>query len=426
MAWRNHLITLLAIFSLAFAPSVFAQDDEDGRRKPPTKVTEKLSPKVYKIIAEAQKAMEEKNINEAERILNELKADSEKLNDYEKAQMYNFLAAVHYEQGKNDQTIRDYIAIVKLEKAPEQIKNNSLFRLAQLYFVKEDYSKSVRALRAWMKKVDNVRPEAHMLEAQAWYQLEKYAKAKPAIIRALKEARKRKQKPAESWLGLLRAVYYELEDYKSAAKVLSQLLKVYPKEAYYKQLSGMLGLMKSQKGQMLVMHAAKEGGMLKNEFEILNMARLYMAEEAPFAAAELMFRGMSAGTVKEDAANLQLLAQALALAKEHEAQIPILEKAAGLSGSATQYLYLGQAQMALYRWGDAAKSLSKAVRIGGLNSTGSVYMQIGTAYYNLKRFSKARQAFKEASAYPRYAKQARQWVSFVNKEVEREKALEAL
>ncbi|MCK5858870.1 MAG: tetratricopeptide repeat protein [Abyssibacter sp.] len=418
-------ITLLSLIvsTLLNSQAAWSANDDDKRRKPPTKVTEKLSPEVYQKIEEAQTALEEKRLNDAEALMNELKAKADKLNDYEKAQTYNFLAAIHYEQNRTDATIQDYIDILKLEEAPEQIRNNSLFRLAQLYFVQEEYEKSVRILDEWMQRVESVRPEAHMLKAQAYYQLEQYEQAEGPVISAMKEARRRQQSLQENWLALLRAIYYEQGEYKKAVKVLGELVERWPNPNYYKQLAGMLGLMGQQQGQLYVMHAAYSAGMLEAESEILNMARLYMAEDAPFPAVELIKQGLRQGEIEQTAENLQLLAQAMALAKDHEGQIPVLKKAAELSGEARQYLYLGQAQVALYQWADAAESLNKALSIGDLDRTGSVYMQLGTAYFNLKRYGPALQAFKEARSYPDYTKQAAQWVTFVNQEIARQRAI---
>lgn len=417
---------LVSVMLAALLGSPVQAKDDDAGRKPPTRVTEKLSPKVYQKIEAAQQALEAKDLAGAAAIMDELNATADKLNDYEKSQMYNFYAAIHYEQGDIAATIADYIAILKLDNPPEQIRTNSLFRLAQLYFVQEDYSKAIRVLQEWQKNVDSVRPEAHMLLAQAYYQLEDYDAAKAPVIEAMKEARRRGQPLQENWLALLRAVYYELGDYKSAVKVLAQLIQRWPNPSYYKQLSGMLGLMGQQKGQLYVMHAAYTAGMLEGESELLNMARLYMAEDAPYPAIEIIKQGLDDGTIEDNAQNLQLLAQAMALAKDSEGQIPVLQRAAELSGEARQYLYLGQAQISQYQWADAASSLQKALDIGGLDRPGSVYMQLGTAQFNLKRYSRALQAFKEAAAYEDYAQQARQWVAFVNQEIQRERAIRNL
>ena len=422
----KRLGVLIVAISLAWIdqPALAQGDDARERRPRETRKTEKLSPAVYDKIAEAQEALDAKNLGGAVSILDALIAQADTLNNYEKAQVYNFYAAVHYEQGQVDRTIEDYKSLLRLgEGVPEQLRNNSLFRLAQLYFVKEEYRLSVRVLDQWMTRVDSVRPEAHMLKAQAYYQLDDFDAAEPAAIAALQESKQRDQAPREQWLALLRAIYYEQGDYPKAAQVLGEMIERWPNPNYYKQLAGMLGLMELQRAQLAVMHAAYRSGMLETESEILNMARLYMAEDAPNPAIDVLKQAMRAGTVDASADNLQLLAQAMSLAKEYEQQIPILQRAAELSGQARQYVYLGQAQVALYDWEAAAASLEQALDIGGLERPGSTYMQIGTAYYNLKHYSRARQAFKEAAAFADYRDQARQWITFVNQEVQRETAM---
>ena len=414
-------LLIAAIFAISATASLAQDSKKPG--KPKTRVTEKLSPKVYEQIVAAQSALEARDYKAAESIMNGLKATSDTLNNYEKAQMHNFLAAIHYEQGNTQATIKDYQAILALEGVPEQIRNNSLFRLAQLYFVSEQYAKSIQLLDDWMNQVASVRPEAYMLKAQAFYQQGKYQQAEAPIILALREARRRQQAPSENWLALLRAVYYEKGEYSKAAKVLESLIKSAPKPSYYTQLAGMYGLMKQQKKQLYVMHAAKAAGMLENESDILNMARLYMAEDAPFPAIELIQEGFDAGTVQENASNLQLLAQAMSLARETEAQIPVLEKAAAMSNDAQQFMYLGQAQLALYQWQDAASSLERALAMGGLDRQGGIYMQIGTAYYNLKRYGPALQAFKNAGRFAAFKKQSSQWVKFVQMEIQHQKVV---
>ena len=401
--------------------------EEDARRKPPTQVTEKLSAKTYEQIEAAQAAMEAKRYGEAERILEALRQSAgDSLNDYEKAQVFNFLAAVHYEQEDYDATIADYQAITRIAGAPEQLRTTALFRLAQLYFVKEDYARSISQLDQWMGQVDSVRPEAHMLKAQAYYQMGQFKQAKAPIIHAMREAKARGVAMRENWMALLRAVYYETGDYANAVKTLEILIERWPRASYYSQLAGMYGLAKDQKKQLYVMHAARLAGLLESESDLLNTARLYMAEDAPYPAIELLEEGMEAGTIQRSASNIQLLAQALGLAREYERQIPVLKQAAAMTGDGKQYVYLGQAQLALYDWAGAAESLKQGLAAGGIERPGSVYMQLGTAYYNQKRFGPALQAFKSAGRYPDFAKQSSQWVRFVSTEIEREKALKNL
>lgn len=425
MSQITQKILSALLISFMLAVPVYAED-EDERRKPPTQKTEKLSRDVYEKLAEAQTALEEKNNAGAQAILDALLTKGDALNDYEKAQIYSFYASLHYEAGDLDATIEDYKKIIRLEKVPKQLKDNALFRLAQLFFVQEKYAASIKVLDAWMKKQESVLPDAYILKAQAYFQIENYEGAKEAALAALKEASKRKQKPKENWLALLRAVYYELEDYKSAAKLLEMLIAHYPKPSYYKQLAGMYGLMDQQQKQLQVMHAAYVAGMLESEGEILNMARLYMAEDAPAPAIAVLESAFEKGLVdKEDPENLQLLAQGMSLAQDHESQIPVLTQLAELSGEATHYLYLGQAQIALSRWADAAKSLRSALKQGkDLKDRGNVQIQLGMALFNAGKLREARRVFIDASADAKVGQKASNWVKYVDSEMLRKSAIQ--
>ncbi len=415
---------LLLVCVLGFGP-VYAKDDDGKRRKPPTQRTEKLSPKVFKQLDASQKAMEAKDITEALRVLDELKAAADKLNDYEKAQMYNFYAAIHYDSGDLDATVNDYKQVLKLEKVPDQLRDNALFRLAQLYFVKEDYKSAIKILDVWMARVESVSPDAHMLKAQAYYQLDDYEATRQSALQALRVARERKQPPKENWLALLRAVYYELGDYPSAAKLLELLIKQYPKPNYYMQLSGMYGLMEQQSKQLYVMHAAYVNGMLDKEAEILNLARLYMAQDAPSPAIAVIQQAMEQELVEADKPdNLQLLGQAMALAQEHEAQIPVLQQLAKATGESRHYLYLGQAQIALSRWADAAASLRKALSGSAVDERGNVQIQLGMALFNAGQLSQARRVFIAASTDKDIGDKASNWVKYVDSELQRKQAMQ--
>lgn len=417
-------ITALALaFSLLAGGPAYAKDEEQ-RRKPPTQVTEKLSPKVFEQLSAAQAALEAKKPAEALGILDKLKAE-DKLNDYEKAQIYSFYAAVHYESGDIDATIEDYLDILRLEKVPQQLRDNALFRLAQLYFVKEDYATAIKILDKWIAGAENVSPDAYMLKAQAYYQLENYEGAKAASLEALREARRRNQAPKENWLALLRGVYYELGDYEPAAKLLELLIQMYPKPAYYKQLSGMYGLLEQPRKQLYIMHAAHVNGMLESESELLNLARMYMSQDAPAPAIAVIQEAMEKELVDDEKPeNLQLLSQAMALAQEHEAQIPILKKLAEATGEGRHYLYLGQAQVALSRWADAAVSLRKALQGGDLKDRGNVQIQLGMALFNAGELKQARRVFIDASEDSEVGKAAANWVKYVDSEIRRKQAMQ--
>jgi predicted Zn-dependent protease len=400
--------------------------EKDGRpEKPQTKVTQTLSPATYKQMELAQKAFEAKDYRTAEAALDLLKAKIDKLNDYEKATLWNLYAAVFRSEDDNKRAVQAYAQVLKQNNLPEGLRDNALFALAQTFFLMEEYKKSIAVMNKWFSVVQDVQPDAYMLLAQAYYQLQDYKAAKEPILKALSIARQRNMPFKENWLGLLRAVFYELKDYPNATKVMELLVTQYPKDTYFLQLSGLYGLQGDQKRQAEVMHLAYLGGYVSQPGDVLNVARLYMAQGAPQRAVEILEARLRDKTLELNVDNLQLLAQALSLARDVEESVPVLNKLASMSGESKHYNYLGQAYLQQGDWVKAADAFDSALRARNVNNPSGLEMQKGTALYNGGKLGPAREAFIAAAASPNEHDTALNWVKFIDTEIERNQALHA-
>lgn len=404
-----------------------AADDKPKAKPEATKVTQTLSQATYKQMEVAQKAFEVKDYKGAKAALDVLKAKYDKLNDYEKATLWGQYAAIARTVDDNKGAIEAYGNVLKQPNLPDGLRDNSLFALAQTYFLMEDYPKSIRVMDKWFAVVADVQPDAYILYAQAYYQQQKYAEAKAPILKALSIAKQRNQAPKENWLGLLRAVFFELKDYPNAVRVMELLVSQYPKDSYFVQLAGLYGLQGNQRKQLNVMHAAYKGGFVTNVGDVLNLARLYLAEEAPQQAVNLITARMKDKLIPVNAENLQLLAQSLAIAKETERSIPVLTKLASLTGESKHYNFLGQAYSQTGNWSKAAEAYSAALKGSNVSNTGSLNMQLGTVLYNSGKLVEAKQAFAQASGSgsETQTQAAANWVKFINTEIERNQALRA-
>ena len=420
---RSALPAFLLLLAIASGVAG-AADDKKKPVRPPTRQTQVIRPETYKKMEVAQKAFEAKDYKAALASLDELKSGYDKLNDYEKATLWSLYAAAYYAKGDNKSAIEAYNSELKQPNLPEGLRDNSLYALAQLYFITEDYDKVVATVKQWMSVVSQPQPDGYVLIAQAYYQKQRYKDAEASLIDALKLAKQNQQTPKENWLALLRAVYYELKDYAKSAKVLEALVSLYPgKPSYWQQLAGMYGLLDRQPDQLKISHAAYRAGLLTSEPELLNLARLYLVREVPYPAVEVLTRGMKANIIKTSAENLQLYAQALALAKEYDKQIPVLKQLAEMTGDARHYVYLGQAYAQLNQWNEAAGAFKQALDTKGLDKPDDVRVQLGTALYNANKLAEAREAFAAAARSPAHAQMAGNWVKFVGQEIQRKNAL---
>lgn len=420
---RVWAVAMAVVLSAAAMPVDAA--DKPKLVKPETKVTQTLSQATYKQMEVAQKAFEAKDYKGAKAALDVIKSKYEKLNDYEKATLWGQYAAIARTIDDNKAAIEAYTNVLKQPNLPDGLRDNSLFSLAQTYFLLEDYPKSIRILDKWFSVVSDVQPDAYILYAQAYYQQQKYEQAKAPILKALSIAKARNQAPKENWLGLLRAVYFELKDYPNAIRVMELLVAQYPKETYFVQLSGLYGLQGNQRKQLTLMHAAYKGGFITSVGDVLNLARLYLAEDAPQQAVSLITARMKDKLIPLTADNLQLLAQSLAIAKETERSIPVLVKLASLTGESKHYNFLGQAYSQTSNWPKAAEAYAAALKGANVSNPASLNMQLGTVLYNSGKLAEAKQAFSQASGSESQTEAAANWVKFINTEIERNQALRA-
>lgn len=416
------LAVLGLLLGAALSPPALSKDKKPVR--PQTRQTQVISPVVYKDLEAAQKALDTKDYAAAVAALDKVKARGDKLNGYERATLFNLYAGIHHARDQTPAAIDAYREVLKTPNLPEGLRDSTLFALAQMYFISEDYAKAITVLNHWFEVVAEPAPDAYQLLAQAHYQRQEYDKAERALIEALKLARARNQPPKEAWLGLLRAVYYELGDYPKASKVLEILVAQYPSESYYLQLSGMYGLMGKQKAQLATLHAAYQGGMVSKKGDLLNLARLYMVENAPYPAVRLLDKAIADKIVEQDAEVLQLQAQALGMAQESEAQVPILSRLAQMTGDARHYTFLGQAYSEQGKWREAIEAFESALRGKSLSDAASVRMQLGTALFNAGRLNEARRTFIAASDSQKHGESAASWVKFLDGEIDRREVID--
>lgn len=424
------LMAVLAATLLAAQP-VQAQDKAakpaasapGPKVKPQTRKTQALGKETYGVLEAAQILYDAKNYKGAGTKLDELKLKFDKLNDYEKATYWNFKASIAYALDDTKGAMEAYKNVLRQKELPELMRNNTLFGMAQLSFAIGEYAQSIKVMQKWMSLAEEIKPESHILVAQAYYQLKQYPQAEKSTLQGLRVAKEKSVPIKESWLSLLRAAYYENKEYLKSAKVLESMVARWPKLNYWLQLAGLYGLAEKQDQQLSILRANYEAGALTKESDLLNLARLYLVKEVPFPAVQVLKKGFDRKLIQESPTSLQLYAQALSLSKEHKAEINALGKLASLSGEAKHYVYLGQAHLRLGHWGEAADAYRKATQAKNVDRPGSLQMQIGNALYNQKKYVEARAAFQNAIQYADTVKDGATWVNFMDKEIQRMKLL---
>jgi len=165
-----------------------ANAQEQQSRK--TKRVGSMSEKVAKKLGEAQELIEVEQIQEGIEILNEI-LSSKRLSDYERAQVYYFLAYTAYLQEDYKKAINFYKRVLSEEAVPEGLLSAARFTIAQLWFQLEDWDKAISAVDDLLATEESPRPDLYILKGSALYQLKKYEELIPVIQSAIDLAESR-------------------------------------------------------------------------------------------------------------------------------------------------------------------------------------------------------------------------------------------
>ena len=165
-----------------------ANAQEQQSRK--TKRVGSMSEKVAKKLGEAQELIEAEQIQEGIEILNEI-LSSKRLSDYERAQVYYFLAYTAYLQEDYKKAINFYKRVLSEEAVPEGLLSAARFTIAQLWFQLEDWDQAINAVDDLLATEESPRPDLYILKGSALYQLKKYEELIPVIQSAIDLAESR-------------------------------------------------------------------------------------------------------------------------------------------------------------------------------------------------------------------------------------------
>ncbi|MEM1114112.1 MAG: tetratricopeptide repeat protein [Pseudomonadota bacterium] len=423
---------------LGYAPLSAAQAQEQKKDTRETRRTPALRNKIFEKLSEAQAAAEAKDFNTAAKILDEMLAanrESTKLNSYEAANVYNLYAFIHYSREDYARALQAYENVVRQPDIPLAMEINTKYTIAQLYFVQEQWQKGIDALLDWFEVTETPNANAYVLLAQGYYQTKDFNKALLNVEKAIdmhntKQVQRKAEDPTyvstppkENWYNLARFLYFEKNDVPATIDTLETLLKFYPKKQYWVQLSHMYGETKNEKWQLSAMETAEVQGMLDKGTEQVTMAYLYLNADVPYKAAKVMDAGLDDGSIDGNSKNWEIMGNAYRQAQEIEKAIPAMEEAASKAETGELYARLGNVYLDGDEYKKSIQAINKGLQRGGIKRPDQARLVLGMAYFNDKQYTRAKEAFTAAGRDERSAKYARQWIRYMDSELERMRKL---
>jgi len=406
----NKIQLILIIISLVFySMSLSARGEKQ-------KATGAIDAKTFEKLMKAQELTEAGNHAEALAELDVLK-NRGRISGYGKAQMWNFYAFIYASKEDYVNAIRAYTEVIAIEETPEALALQAKYTIAQLNFQLEKFDLCIKYMNEWLVSIVKATPTAHIMLAQAHYQLKDYNNALINVDKAITLETRAGRKVKENWLRLKSALYYDKGDYANTAKTYEQLVQLYPKTNYLKQLAGMYGELGKDNRRLAVFDSIYLNGNLKKSGDILNLAYMYLGQDVPYKAAKIIEKGMNDKIIERNQKNVETLGNAWAQANQHDKAIPVLEEAAKLSDEGKLFARLAGVYFDAGDYQKAANAAKKAAEKGGLKNPGNNFLLMGMSYSNIKKHHKALQAFRSAKKTKAILRDARAWEKHTLREI---------
>ena len=150
---KNRLLAklgLLLICGTLVTGTAYAQRDDaerEARDNQKTKTAQAVSKEFFDRIQKAQEMIDEDNQTEALKMLNSLKT-KKGITEYELQQVLNYIGFVQYNLDNVDEALAAYEELLTIPSIEDQIRKQTLYTMAQLSTMQENYLKKRTILTA--------------------------------------------------------------------------------------------------------------------------------------------------------------------------------------------------------------------------------------------------------------------------------------
>ena len=401
-----------------------ATERPESRRVPG--LNQSLNEDLSKIqeLVDPQEEGNQPNLPKALNELQELEDEIEDYNPYEQAQIFNFLANVHFQLDNMNKTIEYFRKVVNNSpKIPSGLEASSWQILGKLHMQEEEYDQALEAFRKWAAMVSSISATQYYSLSLLFYQMGDLDRALVHVNQAVNMHEGDDKVPEENWYGMQRLLHYEREEFFKTIEVLKKMVRHYPKITTWRQLSDLHSLTEQFDRRLHTLEVVYLLDGLDKENALLSLASMYLERDYPYKAGKILNRGLYEDEIIEHTSdNLQLLANSWSLAQETDKALVELQKAAQKSDDGEIYARLAGLYTLQERYEDAVDAGEEALE-RGVDRPDQVHMRIGTAYVNMGEYDKAIKSLRVSAKDKRSQQAARQWIRYSEKEQEREERL---
>jgi tetratricopeptide (TPR) repeat protein len=399
---------LLALPGAGFAQ---ARDKEgkEGDKKEQAKSLG-LSKRVADKLSAANEFLQVDNLDGALGVIDDL-AKRRGLSPPEIAQIHRFRGYIMVGKGKTEEAVKEFEISLEQQALDAVAEKQMIYSLAQIYTQLGKFDKALQLINTWFEGEENPKPDAYYLKAMILVQQEKFKQA----VEPAKKAVELADKPRESWVQLQVAIYSSLQDYANVADALERLISISPgKKQYWVQLAAVQNVLERESKALAAMRLAKQAGLLTDDREYRQLARLLFLRDLPYQCAKTIEEGLATKVVKEDAESYRLMSNCYLAARESEKALGPLAKAGELATDGEMYMLLGQMHLQRDRFEPALDALHKALAKAKPTQRGAVQLMIGVAELGTNDLDAAERSFRAAHGDAKVRNAAESYLKYLS------------
>ena len=378
-----------------------------------------LSPAVANDLLRAYELLENEETREALSALNRLlERRGDSMSPFDRASTLQIRGSAHVSLENFDAALADFERAIAQDALPEDQVNRLRFNMAQLYFVTEQFEKSIAFFERWLADDPSPTANTYFMLSGAYYQVDNYQRSLDNIIRAIELT----EQPERRHYELKNVLLSELGRTTQRIELLKRMVVIWPEElSFWRQMSALYLDQDDQLRAFGALESAYLSGLIETESDLLLLSQFYSSFNNPYRGGRLIEREMEAGRVERSVGNLELLSQLWSQAREHRLAIPILREAARLSDTGQLSFRLGQALLATEDNEAAEVAFVAAIDKGELddNILAEAWILLGNARFNQagpgdrEQRRLADQAFAQAERFASTRGQARDWRGYI-------------
>ena len=380
------------------------------------KAEKQVSSKVGKPLKEAQELANAGKFKDAMAKVQEAAAVSSKT-PFDDFKISQFTAFIAIKTGDYAAAAKAYESILQSGELSADQANDQRKQLAAMYYQLQNYPKAIQYGNQYLKE-GGTDTMAALLVTQSYYLQKDNQHAIESAKALMNMATQSGQPIKEEWLKLLMTSQLAEGKEDEAIKTLDQLLEKFPSQQLWGQRLGYAQThgASSDRKNLEVYRLKYLLGVLKDA-EYVEVAQLAIALGFPGDAKTVLEKGFSSkilgvGPNKDRESRLLNLAQTNAA--NDQKGLPSFEKESIAAADGDSDVKLGEAYASYGSYDKAVEAIKRGLKKGNVKAEDEAHLQLGIAYFNLKKTSDAVAQFKAIPADSKLADVARLWVVYVN------------